>query len=135
MNVKILFEQMYQAGKVSVGINTHSPNIQIPEQLKNKEQIVLAFSARFQLPKFEISDLGICAVLSFNKQPFEVFIPWEDVLFLQNEELNLATAPFEMPTKEEELKKLKTKKHLGLVVFNPEIVTGQSDAALALVKK
>lgn len=142
IKTKEIFEKLYSAGKVNVGVYTQSEDTKLPAHLKAREEtVVLAFSSRFQLPVFSIDDQGITAVLSFSKQSFEVFIAWKDILFIQAETGQLYYLGIDFSNEfknqeevKEELTKKKTEKKLELISFNKDIAPVKSNATLRLIE-
>ena len=75
-------EALLQRGVVMVHLDPRVDGVVVPPQFIQEEALRLNVAYAFNLPAFEISEEGVYAILSFNRQNFGCTIPWHAVYAL-----------------------------------------------------
>lgn len=79
MDRKICFLHCLDRGLTQVVIDPSFPFVSVPKNYTKEKQLSLNFSKRFKLPRFDITDWGIVAELSFSGKGHVVRIPWNAI--------------------------------------------------------
>ena len=75
------FLTFFKDGWVYVHLDARRSDVQVPDHLKGEARLVLQYGANMPVPIDDllVSEDGIRATLSFNRQPCETVIPWSSV--------------------------------------------------------
>ena len=73
---------LLERGVVMVHLDPRIQGVVVPPQFAQEAALRLNVAYAFKLPAFEISDDGVYAILSFNRQNFGCTIPWRAVYAL-----------------------------------------------------
>ena len=75
-------------GLISLYIDARRENVIVPEHLKNTAQLILdiGYNLVVPIPDLTVSEQGIASTLSFNRQLFTCFIPWDSLFAVRVEE-------------------------------------------------
>jgi len=82
------FEQLLCHGaQVFVALDGGAPGVVLPEHLLGAE-VVLDYNLNATIPilDLEATDAGIRATLSFSREPFATFVPWDAVIGMVGKE-------------------------------------------------
>lgn len=86
---QLAFETLLDRGKVRLLFLLDYPGVVVPavarERSPNGRALALDYSRRFSMPKFEVNDLGVRAVLTFGGRSAETFVPWGAVVGMAQE--------------------------------------------------
>ena len=74
-----VFERWIDEGIVTVTLDSRHPDVQVPDEFRNRLQLNLNFSHRFMIDDFEYDEVGVRASLSFNQVPTYCDVPWTAV--------------------------------------------------------
>lgn len=88
---KVLVSQLLDQGLVTIQV-FFTKGVVVPNFLKSRRIFALNLSWRFEGPPMVLSDEGISAQLSFNKEPFDCFIPWDAIISVRQKEVAYAFA-------------------------------------------
>ena len=80
--------------EVLVVLDSRYEGVALPPHLMKSGPVNLKFDLKFRLPEFDISDTGIVAALSFNRQDFRCIIPWGAVFQIRLPERGLEGLEF-----------------------------------------
>ncbi len=102
MNKLLIARRMLERGSIFVHVNPFlNPfECQLPLKLKGNRHVVLhvGFEMPKPIPDLFFNDLGFGGTLSFTGQPFYVWVPWETVTALGDENgIGYAWEGFEEP--------------------------------------
>ena len=79
---------LLERGVVMMHLDPRIDGVVVPPQFSQESALRLNVAYAFNLPAFEISEGGIYAILSFNRQNFGCTIPWQAVYALTLPEEN-----------------------------------------------
>ena len=71
-------------GSVFVHLDPRRDTVRVPPWLRAQPQLVLQFGYGLAVPirDLDVDDEGVSGTLSFNRQPFSCFVPWDAVFAL-----------------------------------------------------
>jgi stringent starvation protein B len=72
-------EVMLASGIVMVHLDPRCDGVEVPEQFADDPVLRLNLAYGFNLPRFDIDDDGVFAVLSFSGCNFGCTLPWESI--------------------------------------------------------
>lgn len=76
------FKVCWESGNLfNIMLNPRTVGVSIPAHLAGEDVVVLQFGPEM-MRELCTTDVGLSAVLNFNRMPFEVFIPWDAVFAL-----------------------------------------------------
>jgi len=73
------FSELIDRGLTQVLVNSRIDNVSLPQNLIGNIGTPINWSHKFKLNDFIYDDEAISGTLSFNKNPFFVFLPWESI--------------------------------------------------------
>ena len=73
---------LLERGVVMMHLDPRIEGVVVPPQFSREAALRLNVAYAFNLPAFEITDEGIYAILSFNRQNFGCTIPWTSIYAL-----------------------------------------------------
>ncbi len=83
-----VFQRLYGIGWVNIHLDARREDVVIPDGLRGTQHLVLTYGSNMPIPiiDLQVTKAGISATLSFNKEPYFTFIPWEAVYCVNNAE-------------------------------------------------
>jgi len=79
---KQIFLAMLQEGPVAVLVAAHK-EVVVADTVAMPCVLHYGLNMPVPIPNFQITDQGIVAILSFNRTPWETFVPWEAVVAIE----------------------------------------------------
>jgi hypothetical protein len=78
---RAVFEKLLNDGDAFLIFDPRRDGVQVPAHLRKQASLALQYGVNMVIPirNFLISDLGVAGVLSFDRLPFECFVPWDAV--------------------------------------------------------
>ena len=83
MEKRSVFEDFLQGNIVKVIVDGTNPEVRIPEDLVDKEEVALTISYSYHLPFLEITNTGVEAELSFGGSAFRCLLPWDAIYSME----------------------------------------------------
>lgn len=84
-------EELLDTGlTVMIQIDSSHEDVEIPDHLKKNSYIVLEVGHNMSvpIPDLELTQDGVSCTLSFNRSPFQCFLPWESIVGYGGEAVN-----------------------------------------------
>jgi stringent starvation protein B len=90
---------LLERAEARVHLDARRPGVQLPARFLAEAHLRLDYGYGFQppIPDLTIDDDGIRATLSFNRQPFATFVPWEAVYVIADFDGNGAVWQDDIP--------------------------------------
>lgn len=83
-----LFNSLLEEGIVSIQVDAQRKGVVLPSPLKEAAQVLLQYGLDMAvpIPDLEVTENGISATLSFNREPQKTFVPWSAVFVISCDE-------------------------------------------------
>lgn len=90
-----LFNEWLQHGTVCVLFDARLADVKVPLEFSTQGDLRLNFSYEFQIPDFNLNQVGVWATLSFDSGEHFCMVPWSSIYGMQCEKLNEGAVWFE----------------------------------------